>query len=574
LLDWDLVSFVRSLPPEFLFFDGRPKALLKAQLPDWPQSFVDRPKVGFAYNLRWAWGLRRFAGLRELVTEEAVDLFAKELPSELRRSPRQWSSRVIFKNFSQVWKVLTWSRFAKRLQRAAVVAKEHSRVASLEITLKPRNSSPNQTNKPSLHKRSQGRVCIITSATICCNPRVVKEADALSAAGFDVRVVASQHVGWAADWDAQLMVNRPWKLDSVRWDYSNGDAKRIRLTSGIRQQGFALISRASNSWGTAERAYSRLFDEQLRLANLESADLFIAHNPQALPVAAAAAKQGGVDFAFDSEDYHYGEFAEEQQGSMRFRLLSHLEPKYLPKCAYVTVPSQPIAEALVQRYGIPRPTTIHNVFPWSDRGTLDGQVKDRQGKGLSLYWYSQVVGLDRGLQDVIRAMSLLSGDVLLQLRGRVGNEVQTELLRLASEHSVVDKIIFHQTVPPTELLSRTAEHDVGLALEQNVNENKNLTVANKVFFYLLAGLAVAATDTTGQRTILKSCPDAGFLYSPGDYRALASGLQRFINSPTLLHAAKKAALDAARQRWNWETESEQLVSLVSGALRQTAAATV
>ena len=575
LLDWDLVSFVRSLPPEYLFFDGRPKALLKAQLSDWPNSFIDRPKIGFAYNLRWAWGLRRFAGLRELVTEEAVEVFAKGLPSELRRSPQHWSSLIIFKNFGLVWKVLAWSRFAERLTRAAAVARESAPVESVEITLRPRLKLKQPINHPANGDggKERARVCIITSATICCNPRVVKEADALSAAGFAVRVVASQHIGWAADWDAQLMVNRPWKLDSVRWDHSNGEAKRIRLTSGIRQQGFALISRASNNWGAAERAYSRLFDEQLRLANLESADLFIAHNPQALPVAAAAANQSGVNFAFDSEDYHYGEFTEEQHGSTRFRLLSYLEPKYLPKCAYVTVPSQPIAEALVQRYGIPCPTTIHNVFPWSDRDTLDGQVKDRQSQGLSLYWYSQVVGLDRGLQDVIRALPLLSGEVWLHVRGRVSNEVRTELLRLAAEHSVAGKIVFHQTVPPIELLSRTSEHDVGLALEQNANENKNLTVANKVFFYLLAGLAVAATGTTGQRAILRSCPDAGFLYSPGDYQSLAAGLQRYINSPALLVGAKKAALQAARDRWNWETESQQLVSLVRATLRQVTAAT-
>ncbi len=575
LLDWDLVAFVRSLPPEYLFFDGQPKALLKAQLSGWPNSFVNRAKVGFAYNLRWAWGLRRFAGLRELVTDEAVAVFAQDLPSELRRTPGQWSSRAIFKNFSVVWKVLAWSRFAERLQRAAAAAREAVPVDSVEITLKPRLNLKQHTKHPANGARNQNRarVCIITSATVCCNPRVVKEADALSAAGFDVRVVASQHVGWAADWDAQLMVHRPWRLNSVRWDYSNGEAKRIRLTSGIRQQSFALISRASNNWGTAERAYSRLFDEQLQLANLESADLFIAHNPQALPVAAAAAKQWGVNFAFDSEDYHYGEFTEEQQGSTRFRLLSYLEPKYLPQCVYITVPSQPIAEALVQRYGIQYPTTIHNVFPWSDRDALDGQVNDRQGQALSLYWYSQVVGLDRGLQDVIRALPLLSGEVVLHVRGRMGNDVRTELLRLASELSVADKIVFHETVPPTELLSRTAEHDVGLALEQNVNENKNLTVANKVFFYLLAGLAVAATGTTGQRTILRSCPDAGFLYSPGDYRSLAAGLQRYINSPALLQAAKKAGLEAARERWNWETESQELVRLVKGALRQVTAVT-
>jgi asparagine synthetase B (glutamine-hydrolysing) len=124
LLDWDLVVFVRSLLPDFLFFDGRPKALLRAQLSDWPDSFVDRPKVGFAYNLRWAWGLNRFAGLRELISEEAVDLFASELPEELRRSPGRWSSFVIFRNFSLVWKVLTWSRFAKRLQLASAFARE------------------------------------------------------------------------------------------------------------------------------------------------------------------------------------------------------------------------------------------------------------------------------------------------------------------------------------------------------------------------------------------------------------------------------------------------------------------
>jgi len=200
-------------------------------------------------------------------------------------------------------------------------------------------------------------------------------------------------------------------------------------------------------------------------------------------------------------------------------------------------------------------------------------VKDRQSQGLSLYWYSQVVGLDRGLQDIIRALPLLSGEVWLHVRGRVSNEVRTELLRLAAEHSVAGKIVFHQTVPPIELLSRTSEHDVGLALEQNANENKNLTVANKVFFYLLAGLAVAATGTTGQRAILRSCPDAGFLYSPGDYQSLAAGLQRYINSPALLAAAKKAALQAARDRWNWEIESQQLVSLVRATLRQVTAAT-
>jgi asparagine synthase (glutamine-hydrolysing) len=120
LLDWDLVAFVRSLSSDILFFDGRPKALLKSQLDGWPDSFIDRPKMGFTYNLRWQWGSSRFNGLRELVTRETVETFSGHLPEELRTAPMNWKSLAIFKNFSAVWKLLAWSRFAERLRLSTV----------------------------------------------------------------------------------------------------------------------------------------------------------------------------------------------------------------------------------------------------------------------------------------------------------------------------------------------------------------------------------------------------------------------------------------------------------------------
>lgn len=119
LLDWDLVAFVRQLGPDQMFFDGRVKALLKSQLEGWPQTFIDRPKVGFAYNLRWAWLPTRFAGLRELVSREAVARFESELPLELRAAPGRWSTKSIFQNFPTVWKLIAWSTFCERLHLSA-----------------------------------------------------------------------------------------------------------------------------------------------------------------------------------------------------------------------------------------------------------------------------------------------------------------------------------------------------------------------------------------------------------------------------------------------------------------------
>ena len=414
-------------------------------------------------------------------------------------------------------------------------------------------------------KHGNGRhICIITNAPICCNPRVVKEADALTAAGYNVRVVASQHARWAVEWDKKLMSERTWKLDAIRWHDSEG--RNLRLRSGLRQRTFKLFSTITDESLFPERGYSRLFRELFLEATKTRSELFIAHNPQALPVAAEAAKHFEVDFAFDSEDLHTGEFSIAKQRSQSHRLLKHLETKYLPQCVYVSCASDGINQALVNRYKLRNIRTIYNVFSWSERDTLDRSIKDRLGPALSLYWYSQIVGLDRGLQDVIRAISLLTTPVQLHVRGDLNEQVKRELIQLAIAGGVEDRIYFHPPVPPEQLLSRACEHDVGLALEHSVSENRNLTVTNKLFHYLLAGLAIAATATEGQRRIVEQCPDAGFLYESGDHKALAKGLQELNDSPALLEGRKRAALEAARKRWNWEIESQTLLRVVESAV--------
>ncbi|HKO63278.1 MAG TPA: asparagine synthase-related protein [Pyrinomonadaceae bacterium] len=122
LLDWDVVAFARTLGPEVLFCGGRTKGLLKAQLGDWPARFVNRRKIGFAYNLRWSWYVSRFEGLREMVDRDTVDLFATQLPSELRSEPGRWKSLAIFRNFPTVWKLAAWSSFEERLREASSIS--------------------------------------------------------------------------------------------------------------------------------------------------------------------------------------------------------------------------------------------------------------------------------------------------------------------------------------------------------------------------------------------------------------------------------------------------------------------
>jgi asparagine synthase (glutamine-hydrolysing) len=128
MVDWDMIAFVRGLTPEQLFFCGRPKSLTRALLGDWPRWFMVRTKVGFAYRLRWAWWLRNYRGMRDLVSSEAIETFGERVPGPLRCSPNQWKRQAILKNFLDAWKLLVWSRFSEHLRQAknaALTPDEH-----------------------------------------------------------------------------------------------------------------------------------------------------------------------------------------------------------------------------------------------------------------------------------------------------------------------------------------------------------------------------------------------------------------------------------------------------------------
>jgi len=105
------------------------------------------------------------------------------------------------------------------------------------------------------------------------------------------------------------------------------------------------------------------------------------------------------------------------------------------------------------------------------------------------------------------------------------------------------------------------EFDVGLALERPDNGGYSRTVTNKVFSYLLAGLAIAATDTPGQREIMGQIRSAGFLYHAGDARGLADGLRKWLNDHNALRKAQQAAWEAARLKYCWDLEKDKFLRL-------------
>jgi len=409
-------------------------------------------------------------------------------------------------------------------------------------------------------KRMNPSVCIVTPGYLSSTPRVVKEADALEEAGMDVRVVHT----WGGlehkrRHDRSLLPDKNWSADTVRWSPDRlaewGTYARYTLQHRLAQW------MPTDTWPAtriAEQVQHRVYPALARRVAEEPADLYIGHYPAGLAAAARGADRHDAQLGYDAEDFHVGQQPDNQS---RIERTDFIERRYLDRCAHVTAASEGIAAALADRYDIDPPLVVHNMFPWAERETLDGETKDRDGEALSVYWFSQAVGLNRGLQDAIRAIGLLDGPVQLHLRGALSEEVERTLMSMAEENDVDEQLHFHPQVPPDELLSRTAEHDVGLTLEHGKTPNRALCVTNKLFHYPLAGLAVAATDVPGQRRMLEDHAAFGGLYEPGNPEGLASVLRRWRNCEAL-EEAKSRALETARTKWNWERESQKLVDQV------------
>lgn len=417
--------------------------------------------------------------------------------------------------------------------------------------------------------RSEGRICIVTPSHISYNPRVVKEADTLSAAGYKVRVVSLNREDRKWQLDLALAESRPWRLESIDARPSSSIGKTRRFVSRLRSGSYARLLPAGAIPGVLERAYSRYFPDLVAAAKREPAQLYVAHNLPALPVAAAAARHWNARLGFDAEDFHRGELREDLENPRLLRQTIAVEQRYIPRCDYVTAASDGIGAAYVETLGIATPTTILNVFPLAARDVPNDPAAtrgERPPRGLSLYWYSQVIGPGRGLEIALHALAALDSRFMLSLRGQWASGFKADFMALAERLGVTHLIHYLGTCPPDELVWRASLHDVGLASEVPDTTNRRIAITNKLLVYILAGIPAAVSDVPGQAALMARMPQAGFVYTARDAKRLAEGLAELSSSPDRLARAKAAARHAAETRLCWDLESAKLLRVIDGVL--------
>src|SRR5262245_36591629 len=131
-------------------------------------------------------------------------------------------------------------------------------------------------------------ICLITPGHLSTNPRLVKEADALSSSGHDVRVIAASYFGWARTSDEEFGA-RPWQVEATLQFGPLTSSRACRLLQVSRQR-LARITAAVGVQHPAviRAAWHPIAPDLMKAASRVTADLYVAHYPAALPAAAIA----------------------------------------------------------------------------------------------------------------------------------------------------------------------------------------------------------------------------------------------------------------------------------------------
>ncbi len=398
---------------------------------------------------------------------------------------------------------------------------------------------------------------ILIGSHLCNATRALREARALAETGHDVTIQGVWHDKKLVARDETMLPKVPFHFVPVVDLTRHGILPRLRRRLGVeRWRRFRRFSPAGLGYGVREH---------LKLARAAEPDLTIVHSTGTLWVAAKLNELGrrvGVDF-----ENWYSEIIRPEEALLHpVTEIRELERKLLRVAHYRLTPTRAMARALGEFAHVEAPHCVYNVFPLADLNAPAPPATDRRKPRVpSIHWFSGRIEPGRGLRALFGALPHIQYPVEVHLRGDLNRQDKAWFAKnVPAEWR--QRIVMHPTVHNSELLPRIASHDIGLALESGATRGRDLTVAKKTFHYMLAGLAVIASDTTGHEEIAESTQGAIKLVQPDNPAALAAAIDAWLAFPEHLRLAKLAAVRATKEIYCWERVREQLLDEAALAL--------
>jgi glycosyltransferase involved in cell wall biosynthesis len=376
--------------------------------------------------------------------------------------------------------------------------------------------------------------------------RVEREATALARSGYSVTVVAE---------------GRP------------------ELPREEEREGYRVLRVAR---GPARRVGVRMLEYRGRLIRAlrrTEPEIIHAHDANALEPAAAVARRLRVPYIYDSHEL-WTELLNRGAPETYFRLARlyyrTVEAVFAPRAAAVITVSPPIAVELRRRYRLREVRLVPN-YPELPARSAHRSLRDlaaAAGQPIPLdariVLYVGNIQTGRGIDQLLRALALVPQSVGVFLGGigpyQGGPEPPADVVALASELGLRERLRFLEPVPSSEVIDYAAGADLGVALMLPHSLSFQYSLPNKLFQYMAAGIPVVTSDTPHLREVVGSS-GAGLLVDAGDHRAIARAIRTILEDRAASGGMGRYGRRAIEERYNWEVAARELTAIYAQVMR-------
>lgn len=277
-------------------------------------------------------------------------------------------------------------------------------------------------------------------------------------------------------------------------------------------------------------------------------DVVHAHDLDTLYAANMIAQREGAQLVYDSHELYLALHFLDENLRPEF---AQVEKEIFPQVdGFVTV-SPEVGEYLVKKYQ----SDLEPVIIYNGSTSIVDHV-EAVGSPVRML-FQGAFAHDRNNCELIEAMVLLRGMATLSLQG--WGEDEENYRELIVKNNLEDTVFLVPPCQPYEVMESASHYDVGIINYKRTDENFAHTLPNKLFDYMCAGLAVAATDLPPIKHVIDKA-ECGVTYSQKDVENTARALLKLVERPDEIVEMKNASRKAAPQ-YAWPEQARKLCAL-------------
>lgn len=259
-------------------------------------------------------------------------------------------------------------------------------------------------------------------------------------------------------------------------------------------------------------------------------DIVHAHDLYTLLAGYKIKRKTGARLIYDSHELEVGRNGNYSHWEKFIR--ASTERFLIKRCDGVITVSDSIGDFLVNRYGIARPTIVHNAPQVSKHHYDSDDVRRRLGLAdtTPLAIYVGSVTINRGIEQAIEAL-MHAENFHLALIGPRREAVMGAVDKLIRKHQLHDRVHFIDPVPHDRVTSFVGSADLSLVLIQDVCLSYRYCFPNKLLESIFSGVPVVVSRLVELEKIIHQT-GCGMVTNQADPKMIADSMQQMFNSRT------------------------------------------